>query len=102
MCLSSKCDFGVQWVEAVAAAAKPYIFGNAAQFAGQLWAFIASGMSVAAHDDAVFGTDEAPVAAADACAKEFGGPSNRHTSEGSSSQSRGKHHPHCPRLSTHS
>ncbi|CAL8464231.1 g3766 [Coccomyxa elongata] len=77
-----------EWVEAVAAAAKPYIFGNAAQFAGHLWAFIASGMSVAAHDAAVFGTDEAPVAAVNTCATEFGVPSNRYSSEGSSSQSR--------------
>lgn len=94
-----------QWVEAVAAAAKPYIFGNAAQFAGQLWAFIASGMSVAAHDAAVFGTDQAPGAAASASATEGGGPSNRHgwhSSEGSSSHSRGERHIHCLKLRSNS
>ncbi|BDA49350.1 hypothetical protein COCOBI_13-4620 [Coccomyxa sp. Obi] len=84
-----------QWVEAVAAAAEPYIFGNAAHFAGQLWAFIASGMSVAAHDAAVFGTDRTPAETAkeNDSAKEDGGPSQRHgwhTIEGSSSHSRGE------------
>jgi hypothetical protein len=53
-----------QWLETVSAAAAPYLFDSAAQFARELWSFVASGLAVDAHDRAVFSlADEAPAAA---------------------------------------
>ena len=40
----------LQWCAAVEAAAAPFMFEHAPRFARELRAFIASGLSVAAHD----------------------------------------------------
>jgi hypothetical protein len=50
-----------QWLEEVGNAARAYLFDSAELFAAQLWHFVASGLSVGAHDRAVFGLDEATV-----------------------------------------
>lgn len=55
-----KCCGTEQWLEAVAAASAAYLFSNAALFARQLWDFVGSGLSVAAHDRAVFGDESDP------------------------------------------
>ena len=53
---AAKCN--LQWLGTVAAAARAYLFESAELFAAQLWHFIASGLSLEAHDRAVFGLDE--------------------------------------------
>lgn len=48
----------VQYIEVTAAAAAAYLQDSAAQFASELWKFVASGLSIQAHDRTVFGAQE--------------------------------------------
>ena len=48
----------VQCLEAAAAAAAPYLQASAALFAAELWSFLASGLSIQAHDRLVFGASK--------------------------------------------
>ncbi len=48
----------MQCLEVAAAAAAIYLQNSAAQFASELWQFVASGLSVQAHDRLVFGAQE--------------------------------------------
>jgi hypothetical protein len=48
----------VQFLELVAAATAPYLKESANQFASELWKFVASGLSIQAHDRLVFGTHD--------------------------------------------
>ena len=48
----------VQCLEVTAAAAAAYLQESAAQFAAELWSFVASGLSIQAHDRTVFGVQE--------------------------------------------
>ena len=48
----------VQCLEVTAAAAAAYLQDTAAQFASELWTFVASGLSVQAHDRLVFGAQD--------------------------------------------
>lgn len=46
----------VQFLEVVAAATTAYLKDSAGHFASELWKFVASGLSIQAHDRLVFGT----------------------------------------------
>ena len=48
----------MQCLEVTAAAAAAYLQDSAAQFASELWTFVASGLSVQAHDRLVFGAQD--------------------------------------------
>ena len=48
----------VQFLEILAAATTAYLKESADQFASELWKFVASGLSIQAHDRLVFGTHD--------------------------------------------
>ena len=48
----------LQCLEVTAGAAAAYLQNSAAQFASELWSFVASGLSIQAHDRLVFGAQE--------------------------------------------